>query len=51
MADGEGSNSMSMVAIIPVAHILTANDLLNNTDNTPGKVSHGPNNFSVPAYT
>lgn len=42
---------MSMVAIIPVANILTANDTLNNTANTPGKKSHGPNNFSVPAYT
>ena len=41
---------MSMVAIIPVANILTANDTLNNTANTPGKKSHGPNNFSVPAY-
>lgn len=42
---------MSMVAIIPVANILTANDLLNNTAGTPGKKSFGPNNFSVPAYT
>jgi hypothetical protein len=42
---------MSMVAIIPIANILTANDTLNNTANTPGKKSHGPNNFSVPAYT
>ena len=42
---------MSMVAIIPVANILTANATLNNTANTPGKKSHGPNNFSVPAYT
>ena len=41
---------MSMVAIIPVANILTANDTLNNTAQTPGKKSHGPNNFSVPAY-
>ena len=42
---------MSMVAIIPVAHILTANNLLNNTAQTPGVKSFGPNNFSVPAYT
>lgn len=42
---------MSMVAIIPIANILTANDLLNNTAGTPGKKSFGPNNFSVPAYT
>ena len=42
---------MSMVAIIPVANILTANDLLNNTVGTPGKKSFGKNNFSVPAYT
>lgn len=51
MADGEGSNVMSMVAIVPIANILTANDTLNNTAQTPGKKSHGPNNFSVPAYT
>jgi hypothetical protein len=42
---------MSMVAIIPVANLMAANDTLNNTANTPGKKSHGPNNFSVPAYT
>ena len=42
---------MSMVAIIPIANILTANDTLNNTANTPGKKSHGHNCFSVPAYT
>ena len=42
---------MSMVAIIPVASIIAANDLLNNTAGTPGKVSHGPQCFSVPAYT
>ena len=42
---------MSMVAIIPVAGIVAANDLLNNTAGTPGKVSHGPQCFSVPAYT
>lgn len=42
---------MSMVAIISVANLLAANDRLNNTANTPGKKSHGPNNFSVPAYT
>ena len=41
---------MSMVAIIPIANILSANDLLNNVAQTPGKKSHGPNNFSVPAY-
>ena len=40
---------MSMVAIIPIANILSANDLLNNVAQTPGKKSHGPNNFSVPA--
>jgi len=51
MADGEGSNIMSMVAIIPVANILTANDTLNNTAQVAGKKSFGPNNFSVPAYT
>lgn len=27
-----------------------ANDLLNNTAQTPGKKSYGPNNFSIPAY-
>lgn len=42
---------MSMVAIVPIANILTANDTLNNTAQTPGKKSHGQNNFSVPAYT
>ena len=42
---------MSMVAIIPVASIIAANNLLNNTAGTPGKPSHGPNCFSVPAYT
>lgn len=41
----------SMVAIVPVANILTANDALNNTAQTPGKKSFGPNNFSVPAFT
>lgn len=41
---------MSMAASIPVANMLTANDLLNNTADTPGKKSFGPNNFSVPAY-
>ena len=35
---------MSMVAIIPVANILTANATLETA-------GHGPNNFSVPAYT
>lgn len=28
-----------------------ANDLLNNTAQTPGKKSFGPHNFSVPAYS
>ena len=42
---------MSMVAIIPVASIVSANNLLNNTAGTQGKPSHGPNCFSVPAYT
>lgn len=42
---------MSMVAIIPTADLLAANNTLNNTANTPGKKSHGPNCFSVPAYT
>jgi hypothetical protein len=42
---------MSMVAIIPIANILLANDLLNNTAQVVGKKSFGPNNFSVPAYT
>lgn len=42
---------MSMVAIVPVSNILNANDLLNNTAGTQGKKSHGPNCFSVPAYT
>jgi hypothetical protein len=37
-------------ASIPVAQMQAANDLLNNTANTPGKKSFGPNNFSVPAY-
>ena len=41
---------MSMVAIIPIANIMSANDLLNNVAQTPGKKSHGPQNFSVPAY-
>lgn len=35
---------MSMVAIIPVANILTANATLNTA-------GFGPNNFSVPCYT
>jgi hypothetical protein len=38
-------------ASIPVANMQSANDLLNNTANTPGKKSYGPNNFSVPAYS
>ncbi len=42
---------MSMVAIVPIGSIIAANDLLNNTAGTPGKVSHGPQCFSVPAYT
>jgi len=37
-------------ASIPVAQMAAANDLLNNTAQTPGKKSFGPNNFSVPAY-
>lgn len=41
---------MSMVAIIPVASLIAANNLLNNTAGTQGKPSHGPNCFSVPAY-
>ena len=42
---------MSMVSIIPVANLLSANNLLNNTAGTPGVKSFGPGNFSVPAYT
>ncbi len=38
-------------ASIPVAQMAAANDLLNNTAQTPGVKSFGPNNFSVPAYT
>ena len=37
-------------ASIPVANMQAANDLLDNTAQTPGKVFYGPNNFSVPAY-
>lgn len=37
-------------ASIPVANMQAANDLLNNTAQTPGKKSYGPHNFSVPAY-
>ncbi len=37
-------------ASIPAANMQAANDLLNNTAQTPGKKSYGPNNFSVPAY-
>ena len=33
---------MSMVAIIPVASIIAANDLLNNTAGTQGKVPPRP---------
>lgn len=42
---------MNFSASIPVANMQAANDLLNNTAQTPGKKSFGPNNFSVPAYT
>jgi len=38
-------------ASIPAANMQAANDLLNNTAQTPGKKSYGPNNFSVPAYS
>lgn len=37
-------------ASIPAANMRAANDLLNNTAQTPGKKSYGPGNFSVPAY-
>jgi hypothetical protein len=37
-------------ASIPAAEMQAANDLLNNTAQTPGVKSYGPNNFSVPAY-
>lgn len=37
-------------ASIPAANMQAANDLLNNTAQTPGVKSYGPNNFSVPAY-
>ena len=37
-------------ASIPAANMQAANDLLNNTAQTPGKKSYGPGNFSVPAY-
>jgi len=37
-------------ASIPASEMQAANDLLNNTAQTPGKKSHGPNNFSVPSY-
>ena len=37
-------------AAIPAANMQAANDLLNNTAQTPGVKSYGPNNFSVPAY-
>ena len=37
-------------ASIPVANMQAANDMLNNTAQTPGVKSYGPNNFSVPAY-
>ena len=40
---------MSMVAIIPVANILTANATLLGTAEAP--TGFGPNNFSVPCYT
>ena len=42
---------MSMVAIVPIGDIISANDLLNNTAGTPGKKSFGQHNFSVPCYT
>jgi hypothetical protein len=41
---------MNFSASIPVAQMQAANDLLNNTAQTPGKKSFGPNNFSVPTY-
>ena len=41
---------MNFSASIPVAQMQSANDLLNNTSQTPGKKSFGPKNFSVPAY-
>ena len=41
---------MNFSASIPVAQMAAANDLLNNTAQTPGKKSFGPHNFSVPAY-
>jgi hypothetical protein len=37
-------------ASVPVANMQAANDLLNNTAQTPGKKSFGPKNFSVPSY-
>jgi hypothetical protein len=37
-------------ASIPAANMQAANDVLNNTAQTPGVKSYGPNNFSVPAY-
>ena len=37
-------------ASIPAANMQAANDFLNNTAQTPGVKSYGPNNFSVPAY-
>jgi len=41
---------MNFSASIPVAQMQAANDLLNNTAQTPGVKSFGPKNFSVPAY-
>ncbi len=41
---------MNFSASIPVAQMAAANDLLNNTAQTPGKKSFGPHNFSVAAY-
>jgi len=41
---------MNFSASIPVAQMAAANDLLNNTAQTPGVKSFGPSNFSVPAY-
>lgn len=37
-------------ASIAVSAMQAANDLLNNTAQTPGVKSYGPSNFSIPAY-
>jgi len=42
--------SSNFSASIPAANMQAANDLLNNTAQTPGVKSYGPGNFSVPAY-